>query len=57
MKPVVTPVRVSASLRPIETAVEPTEPPEKPMDFRAEVPMPVVLMVNDVLCQDASWRA
>src|SRR5262252_2271256 len=56
-KPVVAPTNVSVSLRLTLITVEPTAPPEKPMDFSEAVPIVVLSTVYDVLCQEASWRA
>ena len=51
------PVIVSLSLMLTLMAVLPTAPPEKPMDFREVVPMPVVLTTNDEACRTIAWRA
>src|SRR5712671_6128765 len=56
-KPEVAPERVSWSLRPTVTTVAPTAPPEKPIVFGELVPMIVLSMVYDPLCQEASCRA
>ena len=55
-KPVVAPVSVSWSLIGMVTGVLPTAPAWKLMDLSAVVPIVVASIVNDELCQEASWR-
>src|SRR5262249_188833 len=56
-KPAVPPFNVSVSLRLTLITVEPTAPPEKPMDFNEDVPIVGLSTLYDVLCEEASWGA